>query len=489
MAHSAENPDLQDLRRLTLEKCTDTLTVDGAAELSSLLASSAAARREYLEIMSVHAKLAWELGKNSLRANAMAELGAALVELKASEARRKRVLGWGSALAASLLLAITLGYWNFMRNGGPSALGPGGEHATAGARVVGAITPLTDESRWSFGRPGGAQNREFCRGDTVSLERGEIELRLSNNTVAVMRAPVVMQVVSLDRVRVLQGRIKVDVAKGAEGFTVETDSAEVVDLGTVFSVGVVEGETDIVVFDGEVDLKYGREPGDALSPASAATKRFQAGEAVHVSRDGTLSRIVSVQQATNDLQNGSRPQVIQSVKDDIQRDDMFSFYEIVPDGIAEDAQAYVDRRHEWNGVTAEGVPSYLLGADYVKTFCDDKLNSNMVIDLELQAPAVVYIFLDNRVSVPDWLAERFRKTGDVIGLDESYVDPGRGELALQGPGNGINQEFSVWEMVASEGGVVRLGPNGEPTPEELQRGLRAKAVMYGIAAVRLNEGP
>ena len=61
------------------------------------------------------------------------------------------------------------------------------------------------------------------------------------------------------------------------------------------------------------------------------------------------------------------------------------YYEIVPGGMREDAVAFVDRDYQWNGVDAKGIPSYLVGGDYVKTFNDDKVAQNLVITVTLDA--------------------------------------------------------------------------------------------------------
>ena len=53
--------------------------------------------------------------------------------------------------------------------------------------------------------------------------------------------------------------------------------------------------------------------------------------------------------------------------------------------------------------SAAGIPSYLLGADYVKTFNDDKINREVEIRLTISRPAILYILLDKRSPVPDWL--------------------------------------------------------------------------------------
>ena len=493
MATPAREFDRRRFSQLVEEKCNDALSEEGAHELEALVLASADARCEYWKAIGTHADLERELSSRE-EWSAVAERflqGASLDDTgrRAGSSRRRRVY-FSMAVASCIALGAYFAFWGAWHEdvvARSKQQQEGASVTTTAAPVLGHLKSLRANSRWSFGRARGWNSSDFHQGDVISLEEGEVELRLLSETVAVLRAPVVMQVVASDRVRVLRGRITVDVANGDKGFTVETASAEVVDLGTVFSVGVVGSGTDVIVFDGEVDLTYGGRHGAERATSRGATKRFQAGEAVHVDQDGTLSRIVNVNQAVHSspaTQPGTRS-LISAVRDNISRDDMWSFYEIVPNGMWEDAKAYVDRPHEWNGITT-GIPSYLLGADYVKTFCDDKITSDLVLELELQQPAIVYVFMDDRLTVPRWLVERFEDTGDDIGIDESYL--GGGREAEVGPVRGVDTTFSIWRLISEQGGVVPLGPNGVTTPEEISLGVtRAHAAMYGIAAVRLDE--
>ena len=70
-----------------------------------------------------------------------------------------------------------------------------------------------------------------------------------------MRSPAALEVISPTRTRAVLGTLKAHVGKGAEGFTVETPRTTVVDLGTDFGIDVSRhGSTDVVVFNGMVDL-------------------------------------------------------------------------------------------------------------------------------------------------------------------------------------------------------------------------------------------
>jgi hypothetical protein len=175
--------------------------------------------------------------------------------------------------------------------------------------------------------------------------------------------------------------------------------------------------------------------------------------------------------------------VISAVWDNIERGDSFKFYEIVPAGLQEDAKAFVDRvYYEWNGVDQDGMPSYLLGSDYVKTFNSDKHNAGISISLRIEQPATLYLLIDNRVTIPDWVRASYEDTGDDIGIDEGF-DRRAPHLSTDvGPGRSINSFCSVWRRVITEPGVVELGAIEALAPGPNQTHIS----MYGIAAAPLH---
>lgn len=327
-------------------------------------------------------------------------------------------------------------------------------------------------------------------GDTLRLLTGELDLVFKHGTRVSLRAPAVFEVNNDMHTRMHRGSIRVDVAKGAEGFEVLTPVTRVIDLGTQFGINVdEEGRTDVAVFEGAVDLEGGFDK----AADAPIMRRLVAGEAVQLDRRGTLSRIVMISGGhfpvpsgeAGRRQSSSDSFVITEVWDNIKRDESFKFYEIVHAGMAEDSKAFVDRiYHEWNGVDVEGMPSYLLGGDYVKTFNDDKMNPSLKISVNISRPATLYLLLDNRVPVPSWLPKDFEDTGDDLGIDEGFVDGGVrlfDQYAAVGPGVSIDNTFSIWKREIGEPSVVRLGAIEEPAPGPNPSWIN----MYGIVAVPL----
>ena len=71
--------------------------------------------------------------------------------------------------------------------------------------------------------------------------------------------------------------------------------------------------------------------------------------------------------------------MITAVSDNVRSLETAKYYRVIPDGFREDCRAYVDRLHEWNGVDERGLPPFLVGGDYVMTFNDDKITTEIEI--------------------------------------------------------------------------------------------------------------
>lgn len=108
----------------------------------------------------------------------------------------------------------------------------------------------------------------------------------------------------------------------------------------------------------------------------------------------------------------------------------------IPDPLNEGSLVYMDRTH-----TYKGVPSQLIGADYLQMRNTDKSTANYSLSFDLQSSATLYLFIDNRIGdgiggstpetgtddgpklgngIMDWvLALGFTDTGLDIGVDEN----------------------------------------------------------------------
>ena len=89
------------------------------------------------------------------------------------------------------------------------------------------------------------------------LGRGLLQLQFDGGVMVYVEAPARFDAVSNSRVLLHSGRLSAKVPPEGIGFTVETPEAEVVDLGTEFSVDVEGGASEVHVFDGLVRVNPG----------------------------------------------------------------------------------------------------------------------------------------------------------------------------------------------------------------------------------------
>jgi hypothetical protein len=423
----------------------------GLRRLAELVRDDPAARRAYLAQMRMHALLDWRHGR----------VGTAADRGRPGRRPQQGFVGryWG--IAAILLISVGLILL-----------------ASLSARRVGPGVATLIEARdivWAQGQPPIPVHSRVEPG-AIRCASGTLRLAFDSGALVTLEGPADLGILSGMRLRALRGRITARMKGDTKGFTVETPNTLVVDQGTEFGVEVeASGRTGVVVFEGLVDLSCG---GSANSPGP--TRRLGQGEGMRIDPAGAMSRIIAVERRPGDDgwstdPASDREAVIRSVRDNIRGLDSSKYYQIVPRGLDEDAPAYVDRPHEWNGVDPAGLPAFLRGADYIMPFNDDKWTDDLAITVEMARAATLFVFLDDRERPPpSWLAGTFTNTGVKIGLDEqSWPDPTLFTVE-RGPGRSINHVFSVWKREVSQDEAITLGG---------LRGGRNDRAMYGIAAV------
>jgi ferric-dicitrate binding protein FerR (iron transport regulator) len=353
--------------------------------------------------------------------------------------------------------------------------------ATAG----GTSARIVDVSNVSWS-DGATQYREWSLiepGDTLKFDSGLVNLFLSNGAEVLIEGPADVDFVSLQKLFARQGKLAARIGPGAVGFRIDTPHAKVIDRGTSFGVSVDgRSRTAVVVYEGIVDL-------GVRGDESHALRRLAKGEALSVDGAGHLSRITTVESSEFleplRMHAPAAPanRLIASVSDNIGSLETSKYYRVMAGGFREDCRAYVDRLHEWNGVDGRGLPPFLVGGDYVMTFNDDKIESEIEIAVTINQPANLFVLIDTRVAPPAWLKRGFVDTGWTVGCDEGWED--RIIDVSQGPGQSIEQVFSAWRRVVPEPTTVMLGAltddeESPPPPVKIGRS------MYGIVATPLS---
>jgi hypothetical protein len=103
--------------------------------------------------------------------------------------------------------------------------------------------------------------RLFTKQGMVQLKEGVIKVQFDNGADMVVEAPSEFELITYDQVELHRGQVYFTVPNQAIGFTVNTPSSKIIDLGTGFGVRVKSsGVTDVQVLKGKISLISGTSP-------------------------------------------------------------------------------------------------------------------------------------------------------------------------------------------------------------------------------------
>ena len=194
-----------------------------------------------------------------------------------------------AALVACLIVAV-VSWWQFGTDAGNvDQIAQENDGAAETVRDVSRSTLATVvqlvDARWADSKP-------LAVGDRISpgvlrMQAGIVHLRFDNGVGVTLEGPSDFEVTSPEVTRLRSGLLTATVPPGAEGFRVDTPSAQVVDLGTAFGIDQRPDGTSIVsVFDGEVEIV-----------SDDSNKRLLSeGNSIQLATDGSASDLVFTSQ-------------------------------------------------------------------------------------------------------------------------------------------------------------------------------------------------
>ncbi len=194
------------------------LDEEQVAKLSDVLRDSSEARKTYWELTGTHVLLDRIYRETS---------GAEWAE---SASVKKVNFRWLPTIAAAVI-AVVVTWWIVEWRSDP-------------ASVIVATTN---------------NGSEFLERGSLTLKEGETkEITFLKGTRVALQGPLAIELISDERMRLITGKIGVEVPEGAEGFTVETPDGEVIDYGTRFGLEVDNaGDLRAEVFQGRIDVVIG----------------------------------------------------------------------------------------------------------------------------------------------------------------------------------------------------------------------------------------
>ena len=228
--------DKQRLHELASAVFEGTADESELRELTDLLRDSIEAQDEYLKLVDLHAVLATELvAPAPISAQDAGEDHPQLGSVTPNVRRRVAIM-MVATLAACLLIAVT-----WLRS----------NDSNTEQKTFATVAQGTD-AVWEAGA--------VVIGDRVGstslrLRSGLIRIEFDSGVEVTLEGPAEFGIVDVTQTRLISGVLTATVPPGAEGFTVDTPSAQVVDLGTSFGIDVGDdGFSKVAVFDGEVEI-------------------------------------------------------------------------------------------------------------------------------------------------------------------------------------------------------------------------------------------
>ncbi|MCG8650687.1 MAG: DNRLRE domain-containing protein [Pirellulales bacterium] len=222
-----------------------SINAEEALRLEAAISDSAQLRSQYVAYLYQNA------GIGRAAAGGPLKISPALPEIETgnnpSPAAPTPVASWGGwpgrLVAAAVTLAIGVGVGSALRGG-----------SDADPTVIATLT-RTSNCVWQASELPTTVGAKLSPGN-MKLLSGLAEFRFESGVILSIESPAELELISPMRCQLHSGTAVAQVPDGAEGFVIDTQAAEMTDLGTEFGVRVQpDGVTKVQVFDGEVDVR------------------------------------------------------------------------------------------------------------------------------------------------------------------------------------------------------------------------------------------
>lgn len=261
------------------------LSDDESRDLEEQLQQDRSLCRIYLELAEDELTLARRASTEEAARALDEEAFGTKLEVPPRESNWKMSSAWRITIAACIVAACTT-IWGISERGlrqtqGPVQQQPLNEDTSAETPVDPNLTGyLITDAAATFRTGFAPQDNRFERGRYV-LDEGVAHVQLVSGVDLVLKAPVEFSLSDPLHMQLDSGAIRATVPEKAKGFLVTTPTADVEDLGTEFGVSVnaETGESEVHVFDGEVNIRE-ENKGDV-------TMSLREGQAAQVDQNGS----------------------------------------------------------------------------------------------------------------------------------------------------------------------------------------------------------
>ena len=240
----------KDIRELSLKAADGVLSDDERARLNRLIESDDEACRALLQCTMLDADLIFHA--RSEAAATRAEHSASAPATTPAPRPRTIAARWAGAIAViAAATALVVAWPTAVDHRNPSHL----PSALAAQRQPQPIASLTLAPDAVFEGRALSVDDSFLEGDQITLLQGEAHVSMSSGADFILKSPGILRFVSAKRVRLLRGVMTAQVAKWGTGFTVDTDTMRVIDLGTRFAVAASNEDAEAHVLQGQIRVQ------------------------------------------------------------------------------------------------------------------------------------------------------------------------------------------------------------------------------------------
>jgi hypothetical protein len=264
------------IERLVSALVDETIGDDERRQLVELLRADPAARRTYLDMLSLDSLLQWDYAEASL--GAAADLppvaGHTPTAAVAAPERQMAVMRW--SLAAAVLLCVTLAALLGAQLAESRAVAETADRKSEGGPVA-IITDLKNAT-WTAGAPTPEPYRPLVPG-WLKLDAGRASLDFFAGARAVLEGPAELGINAANRAVLRSGRLSVVTGRHGASFHAATSILVASGRSAEFGLFVPNDETvELHIFSGAVEASLAGDAGETVV--------LEAGEALIAARDG-----------------------------------------------------------------------------------------------------------------------------------------------------------------------------------------------------------
>jgi hypothetical protein len=298
MMHTSPPAKLPGLMAKLVENSLEETEID---LLRSLLSGSAEARRYYYCYLDLHEELGQRVAFAPL-AKSISPAKSARVTVTTIPTWRTRAISF-AAIAAVFYGVFVAVAWNLRPDKLPSRSAGGGDPV--------AVVRDTTNVQWSKNSASKIAESTILQDEPLQMDSGQVTLNLKRGVKLIIDGPAEWSIDGDNQATLRSGKLAAQVPPQAVGFTVQTPTSRIVDLGTEFDVEVsLSGTTEVQVIKGKVELYSDAKRGTDLSATAASQPiSLSAGSAVRVepARAGGVPVVHKIVATPNRLEGPSGP--------------------------------------------------------------------------------------------------------------------------------------------------------------------------------------